>query len=313
MIEGGWTIRPFPEFEHPPPARDMPQSFDHTLKYLMETWPEDWLRLLGLPASGAIEPVEAELPTLAVQSDRMFRVSGPPAFVAHLEPQSSRDDDLPERIFVYNTLTHRREQLPVVSHAILLRPEADGPRMTGVVERHDPEGRCYLRFEYRVVRIWEIPLEMILAGGPGVWPLAPLARGAKSRLEEVVHDLKEHVEAAPPARQGELWTAAFVLTGLLDKPEFGAALMRGVKRMKDSVTYQEILAEGEQKGLVKGRVEGRVEALQEMVIELGERSFGAPPASIKSRVRRIHDEERLRRMLVEMATVSNWKDLFAVR
>lgn len=289
----------------------MPKPFDHTLKILIETWPGDWLRLLGLPADGTIEAIDTELPAMAVQSDRMFRVHGGQEYIAHLELQSNADGGLPDRSFLYNTLSYRREGLPVVTSVVLLRPKADGPFMTGVVERHDPLGHCYLRFEYRVIRLWQIPVETILAGGPGIWPLAPLAQGAESNLASVVSDFQRRVETLPAARQSELLTAGFILTGLLNEPEVGAALFRKVRTMKESTTYQEIVAEGEGKGRAEGRVEGRVEALQEVLLELAAREFGPPSQTIQNAVRSLRSEEQLRSLLLDVAARSSWDELLS--
>ncbi|HEY8749106.1 MAG TPA: hypothetical protein VIM11_14075 [Tepidisphaeraceae bacterium] len=50
--------------------------------------------------------------------------------------------------------------------------------------------------------------------------------------------------------------------------------------MKESVTYQAIIEEGEAKGIVKGMVkgnaEGRVEEARSLVLRLGNRRFGPP-------------------------------------
>ncbi len=82
---------------------------------------------------------------------------------------------LPVRLQRYNILIHYREALPVQSVALLLRPEADGPAMSGLLQHRLPDGSLYHEFRYNVVRIWERSVEEILAGGLATLPLAPIA------------------------------------------------------------------------------------------------------------------------------------------
>lgn len=90
----------------------------------------------------------------------MFRIAEPQPWLMNFEPQASYDAGLPERMLRYNVLLHGRHGAPVRSVALLLRPKADGPEMTGVV-RHRLGDEQYLEFAYRILRIWEVPVETI--------------------------------------------------------------------------------------------------------------------------------------------------------
>src|SRR5205823_1280444 len=107
-------------------------------------------------------------------------------WIFHLELQSSRDTDLSRRTLRYQVLTHDRHRLPVHSLVVLLRREADDPALTGELAYRSPAGRGGLRFEFDVVRLWERPVEMILSGGVGTLPLAPLADVRPEALPGVV-------------------------------------------------------------------------------------------------------------------------------
>src|SRR5260370_15948761 len=50
----------------------------------------------------------------------------------------------------------------------------------------------------------------------------------------------------------DIWSAAFILLGLRYSRELARHLLRGVRSMKESVTYQAILEEGEEKGKIEG-------------------------------------------------------------
>jgi hypothetical protein len=64
---------------------------------------------------------------------------------------------------------------------------------------HLPNGHCYQWFEYQVVRVWEMPVKLLLAGGLGTLPLAPLAKVTTEGLPDVIQRMKERIgqEAHP--------------------------------------------------------------------------------------------------------------------
>ena len=115
---------------------------------------------------------EAELPA---EADKVFRVKDRLPWLMHFELQVSYDPDLPQRMLRYNVLLKNRHGLPVRSVGILLHPRADGPELTGVV-RHTLADEQYLEFNYRVVRIWQKPVEAVLAAGVGTLALSPLTQ-----------------------------------------------------------------------------------------------------------------------------------------
>jgi predicted transposase YdaD len=76
--------------------------------------------------------------------------------------------------------------------------------------------------------------------------------------------------------------------------------------MKESSTYQAILAEGR----TEGRTEGRIEALKKTLLRQGGQRFRSPPdESMQAGLQAITDESRLERMTERLLTVSSWQDL----
>jgi hypothetical protein len=104
----------------------------------------------------------------------VLRVGRRSPWLLHVELQTSRDRRLPERIHRYNVLLFERERRPVISLLVLLRPRANGPELTGQIDRADPSGDCYEWFRYQVVRAWRLPTDALLRGSLGTLPLAPL-------------------------------------------------------------------------------------------------------------------------------------------
>ena len=91
---------------------------------------------------------------------------------------------------------------------------------------------------------------------------------------------------------------------LLNLPAYNS---QGVHGMKESVTYQSIVEEGE----VKGRAEGKVEARQEVLLQLGRKQFGIPDPASETSLRGITDPDRLTRLIDALFDVSSWEELLA--
>ena len=233
----------------------MSKPYDATTKYLLEAHPRDLLDYVGLLASDdyGVEAIDADLSTVTADADKILRVNAPEPYLAHVEAQSGPDVTLGERTLHYNVLAGWRRKMRVRSAVLLLRPEADSPRLTGLLELSLPDETPYLVFAYRMVRVWEKPVEEVLAGGLGILPLAPLSDVAESELPNVIARMKERIDAEITREEaGKLWASTFVLMGLRYPKETALELLRGVRNMEESSAYQYIMEKGE----VKGRQEG---------------------------------------------------------
>jgi hypothetical protein len=91
--------------------------------------------------------------------------------------------------------------------------------------------------------------------------------------------------------------------GLKYTEEFTEALLRGVQGMEESVTYQAILRRGEAKGSIKSR--------REDLLLIGNKRFGVPDDRIMESIKKIEDDDRLKRLMEKLLEVSTWDDLLA--
>jgi hypothetical protein len=137
----------------------MTVSFDPTLKALVETAPEDWLTLLGLPPA-PVAVLDADIATVITgAADKVLRVGMEPPYLSHLDFQAGHDSArLPERLWLYNTALDVRHGLPVLSVAVLLQPSTDSPRLTGRLKREVPGSESHAVSRYRVLRVWQVPV-----------------------------------------------------------------------------------------------------------------------------------------------------------
>ncbi|HEV3437569.1 MAG TPA: DUF4351 domain-containing protein [Gemmata sp.] len=85
--------------------------------------------------------------------------------------------------------------------------------------------------------------------------------------------------------------------------------------MTESAYINEFIAKGEAKGRAegeaRGEARGRAEEARSLVLRLGAKRFGPPPAAVEATVLAISDRERLERISERILDAANWNDLLA--
>jgi predicted transposase YdaD len=293
----------------------MSHPYDASTKFLVTEHPADWLALCERPAHGEVEALDVDLATVTAAADRVLRIHDDPPWLFHLELQANRDPGLAANLHLWNALLERRYGPPVHSMVVLLRESAEAG-VSGVLERGFSGEHPYLVFRYQVVRVWQIPVETILAGGVGILPLAPLSRVAERDLPVVIEKMNERIaREGKPGEQGKLWTATYVLMGLRYSSELAAQLLQRIHQMKESVTYQAIVeegrAEGRAEGRTEGQAEGRIRTAREFLILIGQKRLGAPDEQVVQTIESLDDLEKLRDLAGRVLDVSSWHELLA--
>ncbi|HVA48098.1 MAG TPA: hypothetical protein VNH11_17140 [Pirellulales bacterium] len=103
----------------------------------------------------------------------------------------------------------------------------------------------------------------------------------------------------PPADAKRLLMAAWVLTGMRVARSKLKLLQEALTMvdLRDSTTYQLIVEEGMAQGL------------RTMLIQIGARRLGPPPAAVQESLDAIDDVARLNRMGERVLDVANWREL----
>jgi len=286
------------------------RPFDSSMKYLLETFPGDWPAYLGTAGGWPVRVVNADLSTVTSEADKVLVVDAPEPWLLHVEVQAGHDAAIPARLLRYNVLLDARHGLPAQSVVVLLRPEADSPGFTGVFQRRVPGEAVHHEFRYKVVRAWRQPVRAILEGGIGTLPLAPISDVAPGALPGVIRRMEERLEReAPPEVIGDLWTTTLLLMGLRYDQEETGRLLRGVRAMKESVTYQAILEEGEARGEARGRAEGRTEGKREDLFRLGRKRFGPPSTEIAAAIEALTDPQQIEAIIDRIFDAASWQEL----
>jgi predicted transposase YdaD len=277
----------------------MEKLYDPTLKALVETAPADWLALLRLPPA-PVSVIDADIAAvLAGAADKVLRAQADPAYLLHLDFQAGHDSArLPRRLRPYNTVLEDRHDLLVRSVAVLLQPGADSPQLSGTLERAFPGEAPYSVFRYAVVRVWQLPVQQLLDGGLGTLPLAPISDVAAADVPAVIRQMERRLERrSERARAAEVWAATHILLGLRYSAEVAAVLLRGVLAMKESSTYQAIVAEG---------------ALQEarkLLMLVGQERWGTPDEATAAAINAITDVQPLEELTRRTQHVRSWQEL----
>ncbi len=288
----------------------MDKPYDATLKTLVEVTPDAWLDLLGLRRAPATV-IDADIATVAGAVDKVIRVADDPAYLLHLDFHSGHDGpSIPRRVRLYNACLDYRHDLPVRSVVVVLRPEADSPRLSGLYERQFPGEDAHVVQRYHLLRVWQLPPEPLLAGGLGTLPLAPISAVTEAQLPGVIGRMRERLDRErPQTLVRDLWLATFLLLGLRHSGEFARVLLQGVVSMRESSTYQAILEEGMAEGVAQGKRLGGLEEAKASLLRTGSGFLGEPSAQVRQALEGLDDLETLHGLQERIARVATWEEL----
>ena len=268
----------------------MPLRFDAMLKDLARRYPVDYVSTFRLGSTADIHALNVDLSVISAATDVVLGHGDPPKSILDLNFQSGPDPNLSDRVCLYNAVLRYQYHVPVHSVAILLRPKADDPRITGRLVYTGQPRRGKMDFRFEVFRIWKVPAQRLLRSGPGVLPLSVLGAlppgvSKAAGVADVIDHLWRRVQSQyPPDVADYLFTSTFVLSGLRLDREFAVKLFRRYHAVEDSTTYQYIIEQGALRGV------------RALLLEQGASKFGAPTDKVKDAIQGLEDLPRLKRM-----------------
>jgi predicted transposase/invertase (TIGR01784 family) len=250
-------------------------TYDNTLKYLVEQFPDQFVRWLLGSESDEIQILKTELSLEPIRADAVTFLKTA-SQILHLEVQTlpTSTPPLPLRMLDYWVRLHRQYSCDIEQVVIFLKPTTSELAFTDQFTARNTSHR------YRVIRLWEQPPEPLLATS-GLLPLATLARtdSPEQLLKQVATQVNMIEESS---QQQSISACAQLLAGLI----FDTGLIQQLFRrdiMRESVIYQEILQEGEQKGREEGREEGR-QAQLKLVLRLLQRQLHELDPALQAQV-----------------------------
>ncbi len=277
----------------------MGRPYDPALKTLAELAPEDWLPLAGRrPCRVTVEDGDVGT-VIRGAADKLFRVHDDPEYLLHLDFESGHfRASLPARLRLYHSAFEYRHDRVVLSVCVLLRPEADSPQWSGLLERGLPGEAPLSTLRYGVVRVWQLDPARLLASGVGTLALAPISDVSAGEVRGVLRQVRERLsgpQAHPKA--GDVLAASYFLLGLRYSDEFAQAIFDEVMGMEDSTTYQATIRKGATGGA------------RRLLLRIGTRIIGPPQAEALARVEAINDLTLLEAMADRLLDVTSWDEL----
>jgi predicted transposase/invertase (TIGR01784 family) len=228
-------------------------SFDSTCRRLAEQFPEDFASwLLDRPIDMAVlDPTELSLEP--IRADSLILLKGS-SEILHVEFQTDPKKDMPMRLADYRLRIHRKFPEHTIQQVVLYLRKTNSEM---VLQDYFEIAGMYA--EYRVIRIWEVPVPELLSH-PGLLPFVALGKTADPA--QALRDAVRVMGLLPEeSKQHETLGAAYVLSGLILEAEVISQIIRR-DLMQESVTYQAILEEGREEGRQKGLQEGLQEGLR---------------------------------------------------
>jgi hypothetical protein len=180
-----------------------------------------------------------------------------------------------------------RRQLPEAL-TIILRPHPKWSfQVAGEHEMKSPQEWTRWQMSWRVVEMWSIPAEQLLAAGDvGMIPWVPLSY-IDGPPEPVLRECRSRIDTqAPPGERENLLAVTQVLARLRYNDPGILALFGGRQSMIESPLIQELEAEFTHKATLK--------AMHNTILIVLEGCFGPVSDDIQAAVQRVQDESALR-------------------
>lgn len=289
---------------------------DDPLKRLLHTSIKDFASWLLNAEVIDAQTVNIELPGgEPVRADHLFRVllaSGQTALL-HIEFQGrSSRKPMKWRMLDYITRTAEAERDVALYSVVFYIGQGVGARDTGEYEVRAPDGSITLRWKYRVVHLWKLQAEELLAlKRPGLLPLlgqTQIHHGEKV-VSAVVDQLKQVEDQEVQARlfatlialieDGKVLT---MIEQLIDQEEF----------LLDTPYLRRIREEGRSAGHTEGFVEGRTKgarvARQEDILDIIALRLNPPVITyreLEKAITAIEDDAVLEQLFVVAVQAAN--------
>jgi predicted transposase YdaD len=307
----------------------MPET-DNPLKVLVRDFAPDfaaWLLNVEPEAVQSVRALNIELPAGAVRSDTVFYVTLTDGreVLLHIEFQGERSErPMPWRMLDYLGKIAEREldyrhlaRVPLCA-AVFYVGDGAGVHDMGDYRIGCADGGLTLAWRYRVIRLWQMRAEELLAlGRPALLTLI-----GQTRIEEPARVVPQAVAAIGQVADDEERAGLFAaFTSLLrdeEVIEMAERLMEAMDRglLMDTPFLRRIRTEseargetrGEAKGRTEGRTEGRIEELRQIILDVLATRLEPSLAAyrrIEARVAAINEIERLRSLVQAAVSAAN--------
>jgi len=230
--------------------------------------------------------------------------------VVHMRIQKWYQPDLDRHLYQESRKLERKYGMPPMVVVILMWPPAEGPGMTGRFEERDARGKVQKVFTYTMRRAWEMTAEEV-THSPGTMLLAPLTKGSKQRMPEIVQMVKRGMEQnkADAKTREMVWDAFYWSMGLIcDLEEAHRALGDMLPVIHASRNYLSAKGQAFLDAYSPAQLEGPPAAARALVLRQANRRFGELPGAADT-LAAITSVEDLEALAQRVLTAADWASL----
>jgi predicted transposase YdaD len=279
-------------------------------KRLLGLAPDAWARWVTQQDDVvALEILGSEFQWVSRENDVLMKVQSPihGEFLILNELQLRYTDKTPLRMRAYAALAQERYGLPVYPVLVNILPPSSAVVVSNCFESNFLGLQA--RQDYCVINLWEVEAETVFEQSlDTLLPFVPILKngGNQQTVRRALVQLQRNEELV------ELESLlGFFASFVLDTELVGQIMRWDMTVLRESPWYQEILAEGEQRGRTEGRTEGRKEEGQSLILRQLTRRFGTLPPSVEAQVQALAlpQLEALGEALldfVQLSDLSNW-------
>lgn len=269
-------------------------SFDQSLKYLLQQQPADFVRFaLRDPSAQVLGPVPSGLPTRSRDIDGAYFIhAGGEKLLAHFEfhRRHQRLEELAIDVGEAQIRFRRREGLDVLSLVWDLYGSGAEPVFE---ERCFTHGAKVLKKSSRVVYLrvnlrglgWKA---LLAKAPPALWPLVALAR--EGATEEAVHEARDAIVARTEltaAEQADHLAVLWFVAEAEDVP---------VQMMKEYITEERLMASTLYQSIFE---KGAARQCADTIVQILIRRMGALDTTVATQIRSVSNVETLNVWLSE--------------
>jgi hypothetical protein len=267
-------------------------EYDKSSKWLIQHHGDSILRLAGVVGIESWRPLQAEVVQPRQLPDGLIeaRLRGQPeADLFVLELATYPEARLHDQVVRDMTLVYLDRRVVPDVITLILHPKGN-LRVSGDVEITSPGGMTHWRVRWRVVELWTLPAEALLAERDvGLIPWVPLTH-FDGPPGPILRECRNRIDReAPPEERENLLAVTQVLAGLRYNDPSLFKVLGGRDAMIESPVLQELKAEWTR--------EATLETERRMLVEILVARFGnqAEPAVVG--LEKIDDQARLEQLV----------------
>ncbi|MEH2409152.1 Rpn family recombination-promoting nuclease/putative transposase [Nostoc sp.] len=282
----------------------MAKAADIGSKRLINLAPDAWVQwVTQRPEVVAKEIIGSEFHWISRETDVLVKAYSTTHgdFIVLNELQLRYTTQMPLRMRADAALAQERYRLPTYPVLINILPP---PSSLTIVNSYEQEflGLRAIQ-DYRVINLWEIDAEIVFEQPlPSLLPFVPILRGGGEVSVSVVQRALQALRADAQLNQLES-LLAFFASFVLDTPLVQQIMRWDMAVLRESPWYQEILTEGEERGLQQG--------VRRQLIRVLRRRFGEIPQEVEAKLEG-ESVEQLETLMDSAIAVSSLEEFITI-